>query len=629
MASKSGKSEYLYVRQVRHFQKRYRNLSDAELRDRSRRLKYEVLTGAALSRVVGPAFGLVCEASRRTLGMVPHDVQILGGLELARQNIAEMKTGEGKTLTATLPTYLFALTGKGTHVATVNDYLADRDAAEMEPVYERLGLSVGVVRGDDTPEHRHNAYRRDVTYATAREIGFDFLRDRVRLRAKGISGTPRNSAIADASLLHRPFHFALVDEADSILIDEARTPLVIALVNQTEQAIENECFRWAAEFAPSFFEGVDYRYEYDKSRVRLVAKGLTKLRNLPQNRGTRQVSVHDLYRYMENAIKVYRDFHRDQTYAVQDEEVLIIDEFTGRIADGRQWQDGIQQAVQAKESVEITPENKQSASVTVQSLFRLYPKSAGMTGTAWTSRREFRKVYRKVVCRIPTHRPIRRLALPVRVFANLEEKWKAVVEETKRIIAADRPVLIGTRTVEHSEQLSEYLSHAGIQHQVLNARHHDQEAQMIACAGQPGRVTVATNMAGRGTDIKLEPSVARTGGLHVVLTEIHEAERIDWQLIGRGCRQGDPGSYRIMVCLEDSVLKNGLEPRSYQRLLARFKGRKALPRGFFGWFRTAQRRLERKHLVDRMVLLQTDKDRHQQYFEMGLDPFLYATTSSR
>ncbi len=629
MSLKSAKSEQVYISKVRHFQKRFEKLDDAGLREQSLRLRYDVLSGVPLSRIIGPAFGLVCESSRRVLGKIHYDVQIMCGLELARQKIAEMKTGEGKTLTATLPTYLYALAGKGAHVATVNDYLADRDAEEMGPVYERLGLSVGVVRSSDTPEHRRNAYRRDITYGTSKELGFDFLRDRIELRAKGVAGAARKTVTDHADLLHRPFYFALVDEADSILIDEARTPLVIAMKDDAEKAIENDCFRWAAEHAKSFIEGRDFRYEHDKNRVKLVAAGLTRLRSLPQNRGTRLVSVHELYRYIENAIKVNRDFHRDQTYAVKDQEILIIDELTGRIADGRQWQDGIQQAVQAKEGIEITAENKQTASITVQSLFRLYPQFAGMTGTAWTSRREFNKVYRKSVSRIPTHRPIKRKMLPVRVVPDFDAKWQAIVTETREMVDQGRAVLIGTRTVERSEELSRFLTQAEMPHQVLNARNDDREAEIVADAGQPGRVTVSTNMAGRGTDIKLHPEVRKAGGLHVILTEISESERIDWQLIGRGCRQGDPGSYRIFVCLDDEILRGGMEPQRHQRFLAKYGLRRALPRSLFAVFRTAQRRLERKHLVDRMVVLRMDKDRHQQYFELGLDPFLYATTSSR
>jgi preprotein translocase subunit SecA len=603
--------------------------SDQQLRESSLRLRYDVLSGAPLSRTIPEAFGLVIEASRRVLDLEHFDVQILGGLELARQRIAEMKTGEGKTLTAALPAYLFALAGKGVHIATVNDYLASRDAAWIGPVFQRLGLTVGVVQSGDSAGQRQQAYRADVTYGTARQFGFDFLRDRLTLRAHGISGTSRRSTPVDDLLLHRPFWFVLFDEADSILIDEARTPLVIATINAEDQAIGNECLRWAAEFAPSFVEGTDYRYEHDRQKVRLLAAGLTRLRSLPQNRGTRRVSVHELYRYMENAIKVNRDYQRDRSYAVRDRQVVIIDEFTGRIAEGRQWQDGIHQAVQAKEALEITPENRQTASVTIQSWARLYPHVAGMTGTAWTARREFRKVYRKSVTRIPRHRPLQRKALPVQVLNGREAKWDAVVAETRQMVAAGRAVLIGTRTVESSEQLAARLSEAEVAHQVLNARHDQREAEIIAQAGQPRRVTVATNMAGRGTDIRLHPDVSAAGGLHVILTEIHEAQRIDWQMIGRGCRQGDPGSYRIFVSLDDEILSRGLGPRRSRLLRDRYLKHQRLPQQLFRLFRAAQRRMERRHLVDRMILLRQDRDRHQQFFEMGLDPYLFATHSGR
>ncbi|MGI9519773.1 MAG: preprotein translocase subunit SecA [Pirellulaceae bacterium] len=619
----SSQSDHSLIRKIRRQQAKFAQLDDAGLRDESLRLKYEVLRNRPLPGLMAPAFGLVIEASRRTTGLVPFDVQIQGAIDMARLKIAEMKTGEGKTLAATMPAFLYALAGRGTHIVTVNDYLAARDAREMGPIFRLLGLSVGVVQTGDDPALRREAWQRDITYATSRELGFDFLRDRITTHAAGPEA-------ASQFCRHRPFHFAIIDEADSILIDEARTPLVIAMVNPDDRKQQSDCLRWAAEFAPEFLEEEDYQYERDSRRISLLAHGMVKLKNLPQNEGTRDISVHELRRYMENAIKVHRDFHREKTYTVRDDEVVIIDEFTGRIAEGRQWQDGLHQAVEARESLEISTENRQTASITIQTLFRLYPHLAGMTGTAWTSRREFRQVFARQVTRVPTNRPLHRTTLPVRVFADESAKYQAVVDEAQQMVAAGRAVLIGTRTVEHSECLSEQLQQAGIEHQVLNANQNQREAEIVAAAGQAGRVTVATNMAGRGTDIKLAGEVRDAGGLHVILTEIHEAARVDWQLIGRGCRQGDPGSCRIFVSLDDEILTLGFGNAGHERIVSRYSGKGGeLSSRLFRLFLAAQRRLESRYLTDRMILRRQDKDRRQQFYELGLDPYLFATTSSR
>lgn len=607
------------VQRIRRLAKKLVDCPDEDLQRQGLSLKYRAMTGAKINDLIPQAFALVCESTRRSIGMVPYNVQLFGGIQIARGYIAEMKTGEGKTLTATLPVFLHALYDRGAHVVTVNDYLAKRDYETMGPVYRQLGLTVGVIQADDTPEQRKIAYRQDITYGTAKEFGFDFLRD--RLKQAGSSSLFSNQT----DTLMRGLNFVLVDEADSVLIDEARTPLIIGIVDQAEEERKRDCFRWAADHANRFVEGDHYKYEHDRRNVTLETGGIELLRQLPQNESTRRIPIRQLYDYMENAIKVRRDFQLDQHYVIRDGEVAIVDEFTGRVAEGRKWQSGIHQSVEAKENLEITPATGQGATITMQTFFRRYRFFGGMSGTAWSSRAEFKKVYRKKVVRVPTNRPVKRTQLPTRVFADFDSKIKAVVEEAKTISERGRAILIGTRSVEKSERLSRALASQNIEHQVLNANNNAQEAEIVADCGRSGRVTVATNMAGRGTDIILEDSVRQAGGLHVILTEIHESKRIDWQLIGRGSRQGDPGSFRIMVSLDDELLLRGAGPKKSQRLIdkfpaARSQGR-ALPRDIFKFFRSAQNRMERKNLVDRMILLKQDKERQERHFEMGLDPF--------
>jgi preprotein translocase subunit SecA len=425
--------------------------------------------------------------------------------------------------------------------------------------------------------------------------------------------------------VQRPFYYALVDEADSILIDEARTPLIIGIIDQAGEAEKKACYEWSARNATAFVEGQHYKYEHDKRQVKLNPPGWRLLRDLPQTPATRSINIRQLCEYMETAIKAHRDFHLDKHYALVDGKVVIIDEFTGRPAEGRQWQKGLHQAIEAKEGIAITPATHQAATITVQSLFKLYPKFSGMTGTAWTSRREFRKVYKRRVVRIPTHRPVQRKRLPTLIFPDLKSKFEAVVAEVLEMLEHQRPVLIGTRSVDKSEILSHMMSEQNIAHQVLNARHLAREAEIVAGAGQSGRVTIATNMAGRGTDIKLDDSVRQHGGLHVMLTEIHEAERIDWQLIGRASRQGDPGSYRLFLALTDEILLLGLGPKRAQRVAREYGHQNPVPREAFIWFKRAQRRLERKYLVDRMILMEHERQTREQYFDTGQDPYLDVT----
>ena len=613
------------IRLIRRYSRQYGALSDQDLKQRSLSLKYEAMTGKRLDNLVPQAFGLVTEAVRRTLGLSHYDVQLTCGIQLVAGHIAEMKTGEGKTLTAALPVFLHGLSGRGVHVATVNDYLAKRDHDELQDVYRMLGLTSGVIQGDDTPEVRAQAYRKDVTYASSKEFGFDFLRDQIK-RSQLTSGGRDREPVGEDSFVQRPLNFVLVDEADSILIDEARTPLIIGMLDREEESVKQACYVWAQGIAAEFEEGIDFAYSHEKKSVELTLTGRGRMRSLLQNDLTSKVTIRELYDYVQNAIKVRRDFHLDQNYAVVDDEVVILDEFTGRPAEGRQWQGGIHQSVEAKEGVSITPATRQAAMVTVQSFFQQYRTMACMTGTAWTSRREFAKLYQKKVCRIPCHRPIQRVALPVKLFSSFDTKMDAVATEVKAMLAAGRSVLVGTRSVETSEKLSAILNNFGIDHRVLNARHIASEAEVVAAAGQPGAVTVATNMAGRGTDIKLHPDVKKAGGLHVIMTEIHDNERIDWQLIGRGARQGDPGSYRIFVAMDDEILDSGFGPQSAATIRKKFQrkagGQEAASRSLFRFHRQAQKRVEHKQMVDRMILQKHHSEREERLSDTGQNPWL-------
>lgn len=579
---------------------------DDQLRNESLSLRYRLASGQSLKGLLPEIMGVTVTAIERMHGLVPHDVQLRGGVQLCLGRIAEMKTGEGKTLTAMFPTVLYALRGQGCHVVTANDYLASRDADFARPILACLGLSVGVVNHDTDPAQRHAAYHRDVTYSTAKEVGFDFLRDRL-----GLHSTP----------VLRPLYFALVDEADSILIDEARTPLIIGLTTPQDE-ITLGCYSWAAKHASEFELHRDFRFDNHARRMQLLPAGVLRIRNLPQDSATRQVSLQTLFHHIENAIRAHCDYHLDQHYAIVEGKVVIIDPFTGRPAEGRQWQGGLHQAIEAKEGLEISPDNRSAARVTIQNLFLRYEHFTGMTGTAWPSRREFRRVYRKSVVRIPTHRPVQRVQLPSQVFVREDQKWDAIMQEIIAMLSAGRSVLVGTRNVEASEVLSTRLTQHEIAHQVLNARHIQREAGIVAEAGQVGRVTVATNMAGRGTDIKLAPEVIEAGGLHVILSEMHESSRIDWQLIGRGCRQGDPGSFRIFVSLDDELLRAAYQRQGHDRIRQKHPATGQLSPRKLQLFQRAQSLVERRHLSERVVLLRQQRDHRKQCQETGQDPYL-------
>ncbi len=604
-------------------------LGGEQLRKRSLSLRYRARSGEPLVRLLVEGYALVREAARRTVNLRHFDVQMLGGIAMFHRSIVEMQTGEGKTLTATLPLYLYGLLGKGSHLATVNDYLARRDAEWMRPIYETLGMSVGVVETQMSQPQRRLAYACDITYGTAKEFGFDFLRDRLLLRriSEGQSDLlggmlGKGPAAANEKPVQGEPYFALVDEADSILIDEARTPLIISALPTEEERLAVECYRWSASTIGEFVEDEDYEYDHEKRNVELTREGRQKVRLLAMPTAMDKVGMVNIYQYVERAIMVDREYHLDRQYVVRDGEIVIVDEFTGRLAEGRKWRDGIHQAVEAKQGVEVTVATGQAARVTIQDFFLRYERLAGMTGTAMGSARELRRIYRCHVLPIPTNRPAIRRRLPDRVFGGTDGKWAAVVEEVCQLHAAGRPVLIGTRSIDKSEDLSRLLNAAGIEHQVLNANHIAAEADIVAQAGQQGRVTVSTNMAGRGTDIKLGEGVADLGGLHVICTEMHDASRVDRQLIGRCGRQGDPGTFRQYMALDDDLLLAGLGPKKSDKL--KESGEKST--GPFHHlrrlFRKAQRKVERRHFQQRKSLMYFEKERKKTQRQMGQDPYL-------
>ncbi len=608
----------------------FQRMSDGELRKASLALRYRARSGEPLAKLLPEAFALVREAGNRTLGMRHFDVQILGGIAIFNRSIVEMQTGEGKTLTATAPLYLRALAGKGAMLATVNDYLAARDAELMGPIYKALGMKVGVIQSQQPTDQRRQAYQCDVTYGTAKEFGFDFLRDRLLLRRIREGQTDilgamlRESREKNEEPTQRidPY-FCLVDEADSILIDEASTPLIISALPTEEQKQEVEAYKWAADSIYEFVEEEDYTYDHDKREVELTREGRLKARRLPKPEAMERTGLYHIYEYVKQAIKVDREFHLDQQYVVRDGEIVIVDEFTGRLGEGRKWREGIHQAVEAKEGVEITVATGQAARITVQDFFLRFQHLAGMTGTAAASRTELAKIYKCKVVPVPTNRPPRRVQLETKVFATERAKWNAVVEEISELHELGRPVLIGTRTIDKSEILSTLLQERKMEHSVLNANRIAEEAAIVADAGHWGKVTVSTNMAGRGTDIKLPQEVLEIGGLHVVCTELHESARIDRQLIGRCGRQGDPGSYRQYLSLEDEILEKAFGPKRAKKIKA--KGEAEPDREFserIRMFYRAQKKVERKNYRNRKTMLYYEKERKKMQRGMGQDPYL-------
>jgi preprotein translocase subunit SecA len=512
-------------------------MTDAQLAAKTPYFREKLTQGASLEDIMAEAFAVVREAARRSVNMRPFDVQILGGLVLHEGKIVEMKTGEGKTLAATMPLYLNALEGKGAHLITVNDYLARRDAEWMGPIYGLLGMSVGVVVHGLDDDDRRKAYHSDITYGTNNEFGFDYLRDNMKFTLE--------------DYVQREFHYAIVDEVDSILIDEARTPLIIS--GASEESTDK--YYRINQVIPRLRKDKDYTVEEKSRTVVLTEEGVARVETYLKVQNLFDPRNIELLHHTNQALRAHTLFRRDVDYVVKDGEVIIVDEFTGRVMPGRRYSDGLHQALEAKEKVKIERENQTLASITFQNFFRMYKKLAGMTGTADTEAAEFDKIYKLEVLVAPTNMPMIRTDNTDVIYKTEQEKFNAVIEEIKEMHEAGRPVLVGTISIEKSELLSKYLTRTGIKHHVLNAKHHEREAEIIAEAGRPGQVTISTNMAGRGTDIKLGEGVASLGGLHILGTERHESRRIDNQLRGRSGRQGDKGSSRFYLSLEDDLLR--------------------------------------------------------------------------
>lgn len=525
------------AKQVEALEDRFANYTDDQLKDMTKSFQERLQLGEDLENILVEAFATVREGARRFLGLFPYHVQIMGGLALHYGNIAEMKTGEGKTLTATMPVYLNALTGKGVHVVTVNDYLASRDSAQMGELYTFLGLTVGLNKAGMNNEEKREAYAADITYSTNNELGFDYLRD--------------NMVVYKRQMVQRPLYFAVVDEVDSILIDEARTPLIIS--NQAEQS--TALYQRADYFAKSLKEEDDYVIDVSSKTIALTEAGIEKAEDVFHVKNLYDIENGRLIHHIDTALRANYIMALNIDYVVVDGQVKIVDGFTGRIMEGRRFSDGLHQGIEAKENVDIQNESKTMATITFQNYFRMYEKLSGMTGTAKTEEEEFREIYNMNVIQIPTNKPVIREDKSDVLYPNLKSKFNAVIKDIATRHQAGQPVLVGTVAVETSEMLSDALTQLGIRHNVLNAKNHEREAQIVADAGQKGAVTIATNMAGRGTDIKLSPEVKEIGGLAVIGTERHESRRIDNQLRGRAGRQGDPGYSRFYLSLEDDVMR--------------------------------------------------------------------------
>ena len=522
---------------INEIEPNYVKLSDANLVAKTDEFKRRLQKGETLDDILPEAFAVVREASKRVLGMRHFDVQLIGGICLHRGNIAEMRTGEGKTLVATLPVYLNALTGNGVHVVTVNDYLATRDSEQMGRLYNFLGLSTGLIVANLDYNQRKEAYACDITYGTNNEFGFDYLRDNM---------------VSDVSqMVQRPLNYAIVDEVDSILIDEARTPLIISGPGQ--RSTDN--YYKLAKIVPHLLKDEDYTIDEKQKTIAPTDSGIAKVEKMLGVENLYDAENIELNHLLGASLRAYAMMHRDTDYVVKDGEVVIVDEFTGRLMFGRRYSDGLHQAIEAKEGLKVERESQTLASITFQNYFRMYNKLAGMTGTAKTEEKEFIDIYGLEVLPIPPNKPLARVDLPDQIFKTKAAKYRAVVRNAVERHQTGQPILIGTTSITQSEELSDMLLRAGVPHKVLNAKHHEKEAEIVADAGQMGMVTIATNMAGRGTDITLGEGVPELGGLAILGTERHESRRIDNQLRGRAGRQGDPGSSQFFLSLEDDLMR--------------------------------------------------------------------------
>lgn len=573
-----------------------KKLSDSSLANKTNEFKARLAKGETLDDILPEAFAVVREASRRVLGMRHFDVQLIGGIVLHRGNIAEMCTGEGKTLVATAPVYLNALEGKGVHVITVNDYLAKRDSEWMGQVYKFLGLSVGLIVHDLDFQQRKIAYNSDITYGTNNEFGFDYLRD--------------NMVTSLDQMVQRPLHYCLIDEVDSILIDEARTPLIISGPGQ--KSTDN--YYVMAKLVPHLKKDEDYTIDEKQKTVAPTEAGVAKIEKMLHVENLYDAENLELNHLFVQALRAQTMMQRDKDYVVKDGEVVIVDEFTGRLMYGRRYSDGLHQAIEAKEGLEVQRESQTLATITFQNYFRMYDKLAGMTGTAKTEEQEFIKIYGLPVIQIPTNKPIQRKDLPDVVFKTKRGKYRAVVKEVERRHATGQPILIGTTSIEQSEELSHMLDVAKIPHSVLNAKYHEKEAAIVALAGQKGAVTIATNMAGRGTDIQLGDGVAELGGLAIIGTERHESRRIDNQLRGRAGRQGDPGSSQFFLSLEDDLLRifGGDNIKKFMEKMGLDEDEPINSRMVSNAIQKAQKRVEARNFDIRKYVLEYDDVMNQQ-----------------
>ncbi|UQS85073.1 preprotein translocase subunit SecA [Apilactobacillus apisilvae] len=575
----------------------YRQLSDDDLKAKTPEFKKRYQDGETLDDLLPEAFAVAREGATRVLGLTPFHVQIMGGIVLHEGSISEMKTGEGKTLTATMPVYLNAISGKGVHVITVNEYLSQRDAEQMGELYNWLGLTVGVNLTEMSAEDKRKAYNDDITYSTNSEIGFDYLRD--------------NMVVYKEDMVQRPLNFAIVDEVDSILIDEARTPLIIS--GQAQGS--TQLYKQADQFAKTLKDKDDFKIDLESKTVAMKDQGIEKAEKYFNLKNLYDTDNTALTHHLDEALRANYIMLKDKDYVVSDGEVLIVDSFTGRIMEGRRFSDGLHQAIEAKEGVEIQEESKTMANITYQNLFRMYHKLAGMTGTAKTEADEFREIYNMDVISIPTNKPVARIDEPDLLYPTLQSKFDAVIKKIKDLHSKGQPMLIGTVAVETSEYLDNRLTQEGIPHSVLNAKNHAKEADIISNAGQKNAVTIATNMAGRGTDIKLGPGVVELGGLAVIGTERHESRRIDNQLRGRSGRQGDPGLSQFYLSLEDDLMrrfgsdriKNFLESMKVDGESAVIKSRLITKQ-----VESAQKRVEGNNYDSRKQVLQYDDVMRQQ-----------------
>jgi len=604
---------------------KYAGLTDDQLYDISANLGFEARQIEKIAPLVERGFALVKTMGERKLGMSHYDVQLLGGRAMCQGHVAEMRTGEGKTLTATLPMFIHSLAGRGALLATSNDYLAKRDAELMQPIYLALGKTVGVVQEGMSPEQRRASYACDITYGTIKEFGFDFLRDHSAQRDQKEQslyfGDHGGHELPGKFTVHRKPNFILIDEADSILIDDARTPLILSAAGDgSSQNQENALYLWSAKAAPEFSEDEDYWYDRERRKVDLTPEGMALLRKVRKPDELAGVGLLEMYDFMERAIQVYRDYSIDKDYVIREGEIVIVDESTGRISEGRRWSRGIHQAIEAKEDVEITLDTTTQAKITVQSYVSRFPFMGGMTGTAYSSRREFKKIYHMPVTVIPTNRPRQRVELQIKYCPDEATKLQQIVDDVKEVHASGRPILIGTRSIAKSIELSVQLTKGGIEHEVLNARQVEREAEIVSRAGEAHRVTVATNMAGRGTDIKISDEVKELGGLHVVGTEMHESGRIDQQLFGRCGRQGDPGTVQQYLGAEDKLLESAFGQQTAMRYRKIAKSRSG--DYWIRLFHKAQAKGENQHYRARKSLMYSEKQLAKSQREMGLDPIL-------